>query len=112
MSLFSNMRGFLSFAIIVVFSVIRIVNVKNIREGCLSLDDDDFQFDAWLRAMAPKFSKKKSHFSQSKPREEDDDEIHVSPLLVEKSNEMAIRRLLDGPRRNFIEKENSKSPNP
>ena len=100
MSLFSNMRGFLSFAIIVVFSVIRIVNVKNIREGCLSLDDDDFQFDAWLRAMAPKFSKKKSHFSQSKQREEDNDEIQ------------AVRRLLDGPSRNFVEKENSKSPNP
>ena len=62
--------------------------------------------------MAPKFSKKKSHFSQSKPREEDNDEIHVSPLLVEKSNEMAVRRLLDGPNRNFVEKENSKSPYP
>ena len=51
---------------------------KKIRKVCLSSDDDDFQFGPWLCAMAPKFSQKKSNFSQSNPREEDDDEIHVS----------------------------------
>ena len=97
---------------------------QKIRQGCLSSDDDDFQFGPWLCAMAPKFSQKKSNFSQSNPREEDDDEIHVSkdekgeaessqiyhqliiPLLAGKSNEMAVRHQLDGPTRNYIEQEN------
>ena len=51
---------------------------QKIRKGFLSSDDDDFQFGPWLCAMAPKLSQKKSNFSQSNPREEDDDEIHVS----------------------------------
>ena len=97
---------------------------KKTRKACLSSDDDDFQFGPWLCAMAPKFSQKKSNFSQSKTREEDDDEIHVSkdekgeaessqiyhqmtiPSLAGKSNEMAVRHLLDGPIRNYIEQEN------
>nr|POE64231.1 hypothetical protein CFP56_67675 [Quercus suber] len=79
------------------------------RKACLSAEDDYFQFGPGLRSVAPKFSHKKSNFSQSKPREEDDDGIHVSkdeegkakssqihrqltaPPLVEKSNKMAVR---------------------
>ena len=126
------MKGYLSFfivvlssaiVVVVVYSLIKIMNVKKL-EKVLSSDDDDFQFGPWICAMAPKFSQKKSNFSQSNPREEDDDEIHVSkdekgeakssqiyhqltiPLLARKSNEMAVRHQLDGPTRNYIEQEN------
>ena len=103
---------------------------KKTRKACLSSDDDDFQFGPWLRSVAPKFSHKKSNFSHSKPREENDDGIHVSedeegrvessqiqhqltaPLLVGKSNKMVVRCLLDGPTRISVEWENLKSSDP
>ena len=80
--------------------------------------------------MTPKFSYKKNNFSQSKPREKENDGVHVSkdeegkaessqihhqltaPLLVGKSNKMAVRYLLDDPTIIFVEWENLKSFDP
>ena len=50
---------------------------QKFKKGCLSSEEDDFQYGPWLRAQAPKFGQKNSS-SKSETREEDDDEVHVS----------------------------------
>ena len=54
---FLSMRDYLPSAFVVVFLVIKIMNVKKKNKkkiGCLSLDEDEFQFGPWLRAIALK----------------------------------------------------------
>ena len=36
------------------------MNVKVLKKGRFSSNDDDFQFGSWLHAMAPKFCQEKS----------------------------------------------------
>lgn len=104
---------------------------QKFKKGCLSSEEDDFQYGPWLRALAPKFGQKKNSCSKSKTREEDDDEVHVSvedkgedeldqprhqltapppsPRLVRKSNEMTTRHLMEDPAKKSLERENSNS---
>ena len=48
---------------------------KKITKGCLSPDDDGFQFGPWLRALAPNINQKKNGFQQSRLRDDDVDDF-------------------------------------
>ena len=91
------------------------MNVKKITKGCLSPNDDGFQFGPWLRALASKINHKKNDFQQSKSRDDDIDdftatrenesELIFSPpscqltntLVAGKIDELAGLQQLDGP---------------
>lgn len=85
-------------------------------KGCLSTEDDEFQFGPWLRAMAPKTNQRKGNFSQFRFSDDDDEDIHVSdggkgvvgpshihhqpphPPRVGESNMKTTRQQLDNPK--------------
>lgn len=73
------MKGCLFFVTAVVIGILshKDRECKKITKGCLSLEEDQFQFGLWLRAIALKISHKKNDFHHSKPGENDEDVLIV-----------------------------------
>lgn len=124
---FSNTRGYLSFAIIVVYLVTKIVNVKKLEKlvfhQMMMIFNLVHDFVLWLQNLVttrvilanPNQERKTmmeymcSRMMKAKPSP-----LHqlTAPWLVGKSNKMAVRYLLDGPTRIFVKWENLKSSDP
>ena len=43
------------------------------KKGCITAEDDDYQFGPWLRVVGPKFNRVRNSFSKTKSREAEDD---------------------------------------
>nr|POE81060.1 hypothetical protein CFP56_55211 [Quercus suber] len=51
--------------------------MSSIRKGCLSMDDKDYQFRPWLRAMGPRSSRGKQSFNHPKTGDGVDEDILI-----------------------------------
>ena len=51
---------------------LKIESVRQSKKAALSLDEDEPQFDPWLRTIAPKVNKKKGNVNQTNPSVDDD----------------------------------------
>ena len=76
MSFFSNMRGCLFFVIDGILGH-QDYECQKIKKGCLSSNEDELQFDLWLRTIAPKVSQKKGNANQPNSSIDDDEEIQA-----------------------------------
>ena len=51
---------------------------QKVHKGCLSTDEDEFQFGPWMPVVAPKTKQGKESPSQSRFSDDDEEEIQVT----------------------------------
>lgn len=73
------------------------------KKGCITAEDDDYQFGPWLRVVGPKFNRGRNSFSKTKSGEVEDD------IDLEYDEEEGDRQLSPTPHRQQIPPPISKS---
>nr|POE89728.1 hypothetical protein CFP56_49500 [Quercus suber] len=51
---------------------------RKVHKGCLSIDEDGFQFGPWMCVVAPKTKQRKESLNQSRFSDDDEEEIQVT----------------------------------